>query len=154
MGFAISKQMNLRYPTVLGKGNHRLNVSLGGGYVSFLEGNCFPHYWRGQVFNCHFWKIILAPFDKMREAATNQPPVTMNLQILILWFRFWSSSINLLKTHYPPPPLSGFNKPANHSFYHHLKIHPPKTNSSHLKMDPWKMRFLLETIHFQVQNCC
>ena len=45
MGFAISKQMNLRYPTALGKGNnHRLNVSLGGGYVSFLEGNCFRDY--------------------------------------------------------------------------------------------------------------
>ncbi len=60
--------------------------------------NGFSDYWRDEAFNFHFCKIS-APFDKMRETATNQPPVTRNLKILRLWFQ--SSSINLLKTHSP-----------------------------------------------------
>ena len=48
-------------------------------------------------------------------------------------------SLNLDPLH--PPTLKGIGKPST----------LPETNSSHLKIDFWKRRYLLEIIIFQVQ---
>ena len=65
---------------------------------------------------------------------------------------FWKVVCSMCKVLHVVVPTQFLQQQWKHHDQHTLfsKDTPPKTNSSHLKMDPWKMRFLLETMHFQV----